>query len=215
MRVELCKKFLDAHGAHHEHPGLVTIISGTPVALAKGTCNGDLDDLFAIAEDAELGLAAEDFAPSYDGSLAGLIGQAVIFDDLFFFKGKCNRALLFGHASLLSWCCTEIITEKNGAIRSIEFSRHMDYKIRMTFQTTQIQVPEGFIDLGRGDPGMNLLPLDLLRIAAQDRLTQTDPAFLQYGFEQGDGYFRRALADFLSKSHGLPVDLETLFVTSG
>jgi len=85
----------------------------------------------------------------------------------------------------------------------------------MTFQTTQIQVPEGFIDLGRGDPAMDLLPLDLLRTAAQDRLIQTDPAFLQYGFEQGDGYFRRALADFLSQSHGFPVDLDTLFVTSG
>jgi 2-aminoadipate transaminase len=97
----------------------------------------------------------------------------------------------------------------------IENYLHIGYKTRMTFQTTQIQVPEGFIDLGRGDPGLDLLPLDLLRAAAQDRLIQTDPAFLQYGFEQGDGYFRRALADFLSKSHGLPVDLETLFVTSG
>src|SRR5688572_15603061 len=100
MRVELCKKFLDVHGAHHEHPGLVTIISGTPIAFAESTRNRDLGDLFSVAEDAEFRLAAEDFAPSYDGSLAGLMGQAVIFDDLFFFKGKCNRALLFGHASL-------------------------------------------------------------------------------------------------------------------
>ena len=85
----------------------------------------------------------------------------------------------------------------------------------MTFQTTQIQVPEGFIDLGRGDPGMDLLPLDLLRAAAQDRLSQKDNAFLQYGFEPGDGYFRETLSKFLSKSYGFPVDLETLFVTSG
>ncbi|SRR5258706_4379524 len=85
----------------------------------------------------------------------------------------------------------------------------------MTLQTAQIQVPDGFIDLGRGDPGLNLLPLDLLRTAANDRLGQEDNTFLQYGFEQGDGYFRAALSNFLSKSYGFPVDIESLFVTSG
>src|SRR5258706_7439248 len=85
----------------------------------------------------------------------------------------------------------------------------------MTLQTAQIQVPDGFIDLGRGDPGLNLLPLDLLRTAANDRLGQEDNTFLQYGFEQGDGYFRAALSNFLSKSYGFPVYIESLFVTSG
>ncbi len=85
----------------------------------------------------------------------------------------------------------------------------------MTLQTVQTQVPAGFIDLGRGDPQFDLLPLDLLRNAADDRLSQSENAFLQYGLEQGDGYFRAALANFLSKSYGFPVDLENLFVTSG
>jgi len=85
----------------------------------------------------------------------------------------------------------------------------------MTLQTVQTQVPVGFIDLGRGDPQLDLLPLELLRNAADDRLSQKDNAFLQYGLEQGDGYFRAALSKFLSKSYGFPVDLEDLFVTSG
>ncbi len=111
-----------------------------------------------------------------------------------------------------------IITEKdkdNPDEIVIENYLHIGYKTRMIFQTTQIQVPEDFIDLGRGDPGLDLLPLDLLRNAAQDRLSQKDNTFLQYGTEQGDGYFRAALAEFLSKRYGFPVDLETLFVTSG
>jgi 2-aminoadipate transaminase len=97
----------------------------------------------------------------------------------------------------------------------IEFSRFMDYKTRMTFQTTQIQVPETFIDLGRGDPGLDLLPLDLLHAAAQDRLSQGENAFLQYGFEQGDGYFRQTLSRFLSAKYDFEVDMDTLLVTAG
>ena len=54
----------------------------------------------------------------------------------------------------------------------------------MTLQTVQIKVPDDFIDLGRGDPGLDLLPLDLLHDAARDRLSQKDPSILQYGFEQ-------------------------------
>jgi 2-aminoadipate transaminase len=85
----------------------------------------------------------------------------------------------------------------------------------MKLQTAQIQVPENFIDLGRGDPGLDLLPLNLLQSAAQERLSQGDNEFLQYGTEQGDGYFRTALASFLSKKYNFNVDIETLFVTSG
>jgi 2-aminoadipate transaminase len=97
----------------------------------------------------------------------------------------------------------------------IEISLHIGYKTTMTLQTAQIQVPDGFIDLGRGDPDLNLLPLDMLHQAAQNRLSQSDNTFLQYGTEQGDGYFRTALANFLSQKYNFAVDFETLFVTSG
>lgn len=82
-------------------------------------------------------------------------------------------------------------------------------------RTTQIQVPEGVIDFGVGQPADSILPLDLLRQAAEHRFAQADPALLQYGPEEGDGYFNRALADFLSTEYGEPVQPEQLFVTNG
>lgn len=84
-----------------------------------------------------------------------------------------------------------------------------------TLQTTQINLPKDFIDLGRGDPGLALLPRELLRDAAAQRLNQSDNEFLQYGTEQGDGYFRDALAKFLSARYGFAVLRDDLFVTSG
>ena len=79
----------------------------------------------------------------------------------------------------------------------------------------QNQVPADVIDLGLGDPSLSLLPLDLIREAAQLRFSQDDNSFLQYGAEQGDGRFRVALADFLTKGYSFDVTPESLFVTNG
>ena len=79
----------------------------------------------------------------------------------------------------------------------------------------QTQIPPDVIDLGLGDPPLSLLPLDLIRDAAQAQLSQNDRSFLQYGTEQGDGYFRIALAEFLGKGYGFAVKPESLFVTNG
>jgi 2-aminoadipate transaminase len=84
-----------------------------------------------------------------------------------------------------------------------------------SFSTIQNQVPSDVIDLGLGDPPLALLPLDLIRGAAQLRLSQKDNSFLQYGAEQGDGHFRLALADFLSNGYGFEVSPESIFVTNG
>ncbi|MFN3492249.1 MAG: PLP-dependent aminotransferase family protein, partial [Anaerolineales bacterium] len=51
--------------------------------------------------------------------------------------------------------------------------------------------------------------------AAQNRLSDSDNSFLQYGTEKGDGYFRTAFANFLSKKYNFTVDIESLFITSG
>ncbi|HEX8992711.1 MAG TPA: PLP-dependent aminotransferase family protein, partial [Anaerolineales bacterium] len=83
------------------------------------------------------------------------------------------------------------------------------------FQATQISIPEGFIDLGRGDPQLALLPLELLHRGASLRLADADNSFLQYGPEQGDGYMRAALAGFLAGSEDAAADPERLFITSG
>ena len=71
------------------------------------------------------------------------------------------------------------------------------------------------IDLGLGDPPTSLLPLDLIRTSAQAQLSQEDNSFLQYGAEQGNGYFRLALANLLTKNHGFDVQAGNLFITNG
>jgi DNA-binding transcriptional MocR family regulator len=83
------------------------------------------------------------------------------------------------------------------------------------FSTIQNLVPPDVIDLGLGDPSLSLLPLDLIREAAQLRLSQSDNSFLQYGAEQGDGHFRGTLAEFLVRGYGFDVSPESLFVTNG
>ncbi len=83
------------------------------------------------------------------------------------------------------------------------------------FSTIQNLVPPDVIDLGLGDPSLSLLPLDLIREASQTRLSQSDNSFLQYGAEQGDGHFRRTLAEFLVRGYGFDVSPDSLFVTNG
>jgi|GEM_PF-5854724 DNA-binding transcriptional MocR family regulator len=79
----------------------------------------------------------------------------------------------------------------------------------------QAPIPPDFIDFGVGEPALSLLPMDLLHRAAEVCFDQNDPAFLQNGLEQGNGYFRQALAEFLSMGYGIPVDPAILLVTNG
>lgn len=85
----------------------------------------------------------------------------------------------------------------------------------MNLQVAQTNIPPGFIDLGAGEPQLDLLPLDMLREAAAHRFAQGEREFLQYGVEQGDGYFRAALANFLSPRYGFKVSHDDLFTTTG
>ena len=78
----------------------------------------------------------------------------------------------------------------------------------------QTQTPSDVIDLGLGNPAEALLPLDLIQESAQAQFSQNDNSFLQYGAEQGDGYFRLALADFLTQHYGFNVRPDNLFVTN-
>jgi 2-aminoadipate transaminase len=83
------------------------------------------------------------------------------------------------------------------------------------FETVQSPIPPGMIDLGLGDPQLANLPLELIREAAAERMAGDERGFLQYGAEQGDGRFRQALAQFLARGYGSPVDPAQLFVTCG
>lgn len=80
---------------------------------------------------------------------------------------------------------------------------------------TQISIPPGFIDLGMGNPDFDLLPFSIMRRASEAYFERGALSSLQYGAEQGDGYFRAALADFLSSSFKSNVNPDALFVTQG
>jgi 2-aminoadipate transaminase len=94
---------------------------------------------------------------------------------------------------------------------------NFNYTCYMTthISSSQTYIPEGMIDLGVGNPDFSLLPLDMLRRAAEACFAKGDPSFLQYGAEKGDGHFRIGLAKFLSPGYGFLVDPDTLFVTNG
>lgn len=84
-----------------------------------------------------------------------------------------------------------------------------------TVRTTQILRDSDVIDLGLGQPGFDLLPLAQVREAAAARMAQGDTELLNYGYEQGDGHFRLALARFLQQQYGEPVSDGALMVTAG
>ena len=73
-------------------------------------------------------------------------------------------------------------------------------------QILQSSISPAIIDLGVGNPAQELLPLGLLRQAAEHALAQGDAAPLQYGYEAGDIRFREALAAFLATQYRRPVD---------
>jgi len=79
----------------------------------------------------------------------------------------------------------------------------------------QFQIPSDIIDLGAGEPNQAVFPLKMLRCATEARFAQGDRSFLQYGAVQGDGYFRLALAQFLSRGYSHPANPENIFVTAG
>lgn len=81
--------------------------------------------------------------------------------------------------------------------------------------TTQGSVDPEIINLSVGHPQDKFLPMDRLRRAAEARFAAGDPYFMQYGIEQGDGYLRLHLADFLSKGYGFPVNLDDVLITNG
>ena len=82
-------------------------------------------------------------------------------------------------------------------------------------QTVQVEFRTDFIDLGVGQPAFSLLPTHVIKQAADHRLSHDAAAYLQYGAEQGDGYFREVLAQFLSDGYGFSVRPDRLFVSSG
>ena len=82
-------------------------------------------------------------------------------------------------------------------------------------QTAQLSLPPDVIEFGAGQPSPSLLPLKLLGEAAANRFNNDDASYLAYGAEQGDGYFRKTLAAYLSEHYQFTVDFKDLFITAG
>src|SRR5262245_6342492 len=85
----------------------------------------------------------------------------------------------------------------------------------LPMQTAQVEARDDFIDLGVGQPAASVLPTSIIGAAARHRFSDDATGYLQYGAEQGDGYFREALAAFLTRTHGFTAHPDRLFVTAG
>ena len=75
--------------------------------------------------------------------------------------------------------------------------------------------PAGTINLGIGQPSMDLLPLNLLCKASDMYFQSAHALDLNYGTLSGDHRFLLALAGFLSREYDVPVDPGSLMVTAG
>ena len=99
-------------------------------------------------------------------------------------------------------------------INSINTLKNLEIAVD-NIQTAQLSLAPDMIEFGAGQPSPGLLPLKLLREAAASRLGSDSSAYLAYGAEQGDGYFRRTLAQYLSDHYHMPVEHDDLFITGG
>ena len=81
--------------------------------------------------------------------------------------------------------------------------------------TTQVRRPPGLVDLGVGQPQDALLPVELMSRALAVAAASGERHPLQYGAERGEGRLRAALADFLTRRYGVPVDADGMIVSNG
>ena len=76
--VKLSEEFLDGMQAQGEQQRLVAVIARAHVAGTHRLSQGKLGDLFAVAEDAEFRLAAEDLAPPNQAGLTAGQSEPVV-----------------------------------------------------------------------------------------------------------------------------------------
>jgi len=55
VRIKLGKELFQCQVVHRHHPGLITVIAGSPVPIAEVVQNSKLNEFLAVSEDAELG----------------------------------------------------------------------------------------------------------------------------------------------------------------
>src|SRR2546425_3361601 len=80
--VELREELRQIGHDGREHERLVAVVAGTPIAVSEEFRECQLRDLLAVAEDAEAGLAGEDFTPPDHARRAAADRESVVRDDL-------------------------------------------------------------------------------------------------------------------------------------
>jgi DNA-binding transcriptional MocR family regulator len=88
------------------------------------------------------------------------------------------------------------------------FRNHQDANMSQDPTYGQYVIPnvEDEIDFKVGQPSPELLPLDKIRRAAQNKMAENDPEFLQYGNIYGFPKFRESVAKFLTERYGGEID---------
>lgn len=79
----------------------------------------------------------------------------------------------------------------------------------------QVQIAEGMIHLGLGQPSASLLPLKIMEKAAAQVLSGKEASFLAYGAARGNPDFRQTLAEFLWAQTQVKTDSDQLLITNG
>jgi len=74
---------------------------------------------------------------------------------------------------------------------------------------------DGTINLGIGQPSVDLLPLDIIKSASEHFFREAVPNDINYGPSKGDERFLHSLANFLTQQYGKQADVGSLFVTGG
>jgi 2-aminoadipate transaminase len=122
-----------------------------------------------------------------------------------------------GHALSFLVVSTFVNLHEQKVENSFQFCnlQSFNFMVMSAMQIAQLDVPEDVIDLGIGQPGPDVLPLELLQQATNHALQNADRDILQYGADAGDDYFRASLANFLTPHYSETVKPESLLTTNG
>jgi hypothetical protein len=88
--VQGSKKLLRRQGPNRQHERLVAVVAAAEVSVAKNPRPGQLSELFAVAKNAEFGLAGKDFLAAKQRAFAAQDSEAVVAQE---FGGKIRSGL--------------------------------------------------------------------------------------------------------------------------
>ena len=97
VAVQLGEERAHIRHARRPHEGLVAVVARAPVARTERFGHRELGDLFAVAEDSEGGVPAQDLGAPDDAGTAAGVGEAVVGADGLGGQVELGVAERFGH----------------------------------------------------------------------------------------------------------------------